>query len=179
MPRRRTDTIGRAGEHYVAAELNRRGAYASPFSGNMPGIDVMATDCDRESVAFIQVKTKRAGGNWQIGLQNGWAKITPYGCLQNDKCPEECTPLLEEPISGKPDHYWVFVSLLKDGGQSFYIVPDDVVRSRLVRESHQAYLDKHSGQRPGRKHDSLHYSFKDKDIEAWKNEWNNLGLWPV
>ena len=55
MPRRRTDNIGRAGEHYVAAELNRRGAYASPFSGNVPGIDIVATDQDRQQMAYIQV----------------------------------------------------------------------------------------------------------------------------
>ena len=33
--RQPSDRIGRAGEHYVAAELNRRGAYAAPFSGNV------------------------------------------------------------------------------------------------------------------------------------------------
>ncbi len=176
MPRRATDTVGRAGEHYVAAELNRRGAYASPFSGNVPSIDIIATDGDRKLMAFIQVKTKRERGNWQIGLQHGWAKITLRGCPGNGDCQKDCTPLLEEPISGKPDHYWVFVSLLKDGGQQYYVVPDDVVRCLMVREWHLAYLDKHCGQRPGKKHDSLHHSFKDKDIEAWRDKWNSLGL---
>ena len=28
--------VGRAGEYFVVAELNKRGAYAVPFAGNMP-----------------------------------------------------------------------------------------------------------------------------------------------
>lgn len=39
----RNQQTGRAGEHFVAAELNRRGAYAVTFAGNMPKIDVMAS----------------------------------------------------------------------------------------------------------------------------------------
>ena len=61
MPRRATNYIGRAGEHYVAAELNRLEVYATPFSGNLPGIDVLATSTDGEHTALIQVKTKRPG----------------------------------------------------------------------------------------------------------------------
>ncbi len=180
MPRRGgTDRIGRAGEHYVAAELNRRGAYASPFSGNVPGIDIVATDSNRERVVYIQVKTKRAGGNWQVGLQHGWAKITSRKCPRNGDCPKSCTPLLEEPIHGKTDHYWVFVSLLKDGGQRYYIVPDDLMRCLMIRKWHLDYLDKHGGQRAGRNHDSLHHSFTDKNIEAWGDKWNSLGLGPL
>jgi hypothetical protein len=30
--------VARAGEHFVAAELNKRGAYAVTFAGNMPKI---------------------------------------------------------------------------------------------------------------------------------------------
>lgn len=179
MPKIRRDAIGRAGEHYVAAELNRRGAYASPFSGNVPGIDILATDHDREHVAHIQVKTKRAGGNWQVGLQPGWAQITPYGCPGNGDCAVACTPSLNDPIPGKLDHYWVFVSLQKDGGQKYYIVADDVVRSVMVRQRHKAYLAKHGGQRPGKKHDSLHHSFTDRDIECWRDKWHCLGLGPL
>ena len=74
MPTLSTDNIGRAGEHYVAAKLNRRGAYASPFSGNVPGIDIIATDDDQNRMAYIQVKTKRGRGNWHMSLNHGWAR---------------------------------------------------------------------------------------------------------
>ena len=144
-----TDNIGRAGEHYVAAELNRRGAYASPFSGNVPGIDVVATDDDMKRMAYIQVKTKRGNGNWHMSLRHGWEKITLAKCPGNGKCPKTCTPSLDEPIAGKPDHFWVFVSLSKDGGQQYYVLADDKVRDQL-REDHKAYLKKHCGQRHGK-----------------------------
>lgn len=178
MARRRTDIIGRAGEHYVAAELNRRGAYASPFSGNVRGFDIVATNADGTSAAFIQVKTKREGGSWQVGVKTGWAKIELNDCPESKprKCSPPCTPLLEEPIHGKPNHYWVFVTLQRDGGQNYYIVPDDVVRSDLVRDSHKKYLQKHGGERPGPKHDSLHLGLVDKTLKPWEDKWGTLGL---
>ncbi len=171
-----TAGIGRAGEHYVAAELNRRGALAAPFSGNVQGIDIVATDEGRDHVAYIQVKTKREGGNWQVGLKHGWAKITPKGCRKRGKCRSDCTPLLEEEIAGKANHYWVFVSLLKAGGQRYWVVPDEIVRCRLVRELHLDYLLKNGGQRPGKNHDSQHHAFRDEDLRTWEDDWSKLGL---
>jgi hypothetical protein len=38
--------VGRAGELFVAAEIHRRGGYAVTFAGNMPGIDMLASDRD-------------------------------------------------------------------------------------------------------------------------------------
>lgn len=174
MPASRTDKIGRAGEHYVAAELNRRGAYASPFSGNVPEIDIVATDDEGKRIAHIQVKTKRAG-NWHLGLRHGWSSITLSRCPKDGSCSKDCTPKLCDPILGKEHHYWIFVSLRKGAGQNYYIIPDGEVR-RLVRDNHLVYLDKHGGQRAGNNHDSLHHSFSDKHIEAWLDKWDVLGL---
>ena len=54
-----TQQTARAGEYYVAAELNRRGLHAVTFTGNMPNIDVMAHHPDRpQHPIYIQVKTK-------------------------------------------------------------------------------------------------------------------------
>ena len=175
MPRRGTDKVGRAGEHYVAAELNRRGAYASPFSGNVPSIDVVATDDAQKRTAYIQVKTKRGHGNWHMSLNHGWDEIILADCPRDGKCPCTCTPKLKEPISGKPDHFWVFVSLTEDGGQRYYVLPDEEVRHG-VRERHDAGLKKHCGQRPGKNHDSLHHSLTDKDLQGWEDKWEVLGL---
>lgn len=175
MPERRTDKTGRAGEHYVAAELNRRGVYASPFSGNVPEIDIVATGDDGKRIVHVQVKTKRSPGNWHMGLRHGWAKVILSSCPRDGICGKECRPKLSVPIYGKDNRYWVFVALQKDGGQNYYIVPDAKVRS-LVRDSHKAYLAKHGGQRAGRNHDSLHHSISDKDLKPWRDKWNELGL---
>ena len=178
MPTPSTNNIGRAGEHYVAAELNRRGAYASPFSGNVPGIDIIATDDDQNRMAYIQVKTKRGRGNWHMSLNHGWGKITYKKCPRDGNCPKTCTPCLEEPILGKPDHFWVFVSLTTDGGQQYYVLADDKVRT-LLRDGHTAYLKKNGGQRPGKNHDSPHSMFTDKRLQDWKDKWATLGLGPL
>lgn len=177
MPKSKNDMIGRAGEHYVAAELNRRGAYASPFSGNVPGIDIVATDEDQERQVYIQVKTSRGDGRWHMSQRHGWAKITLKGCPKNGKCPKTCKPNMDEPITGKPDHYWVFVSLSDDGGQQYYVVEDGKVRKR-IREDYEAYLKKNGGQRPGKNHDSLHALLTGKDLQDCKGNWEILGLWP-
>ncbi len=63
--RQPSNRIGRAGEHYVAAELNRRGAYASPFSGNVPGIDIVATDAKRR--AWPTYRSKLSSGLERTG----------------------------------------------------------------------------------------------------------------
>jgi Holliday junction resolvase-like predicted endonuclease len=51
--------VGRAGEYFVVAELNKRGAFAVPFAGNMPKIDIIACNSNESRTAYIQVKAKR------------------------------------------------------------------------------------------------------------------------
>jgi hypothetical protein len=60
MPRNfKTQLAGQIGEHLVVAELGRRGVVATPFSGNVPDLDVLAY-ANGKSVP-IQVKANRAG----------------------------------------------------------------------------------------------------------------------
>ena len=46
--------VARAGEHFVAAELNKRGAYAVTFAGNMPKIDLLACNADQLPIRPIR-----------------------------------------------------------------------------------------------------------------------------
>ncbi|MGQ9529348.1 MAG: hypothetical protein ACUVSL_08340 [Chloroflexus sp.] len=39
--RARNQQVARAGKYSVVAELNKRGAFAVPFAGNMPNIDLL------------------------------------------------------------------------------------------------------------------------------------------
>ena len=167
---KKTIKVGRAGEHYVAAELCRRGAYASPFSGNVPGIDILATDDRQEHVAYIQVKTKQsAKQRWSVSLNHAWNIPKGAKCLCLDTCNaalcaeasskvpthphhHDATSLLTLPeIKGKPNHYWVFVSLEE---MQYWIVLDDIVRGKMIRQPHIKYLQERGGHRPGSKHDS-------------------------
>ena len=52
------------GEYLVCAELGRRGYIATPFAGNVPTYDVLATDQHCRTVP-IQVKATR-GTSWPI-----------------------------------------------------------------------------------------------------------------
>ncbi len=186
-----TDKIGRAGEHYVAAELNRRGAYASPFSGNVPGIDIVATDDERQNMAYIQVKTKRfARQRWPLSLRHAWEIPKDVSCLCLDTCdPARCaevsvkvsphphhadaTNLYElKKVQGKPDHFWIFVSLEE---LQYWIVPDNVVREG-IRQRIVKYLEERGGHRPGSSHHSLDTSLFADDMPSWYGRWDELGL---
>lgn len=50
--------VARAGEMFGAAEIHRRGGYAVTFAGNMPGIDILASDLADTRRISIQVKAK-------------------------------------------------------------------------------------------------------------------------
>ena len=65
--------VGRAGEMFVAAEIHRRGGYAVTFAGNMPGIDIPASDLSDSRRVSIQVKTKRTG-TWHARFPRDGAK---------------------------------------------------------------------------------------------------------
>ena len=69
--------VGRAAEHYVVAEIHRRGGWAACFGGNMPKIDVLASDFEQVRKITIQVKAKRGGTSWQTSIRKGRAGLTP------------------------------------------------------------------------------------------------------
>ncbi|MBW2302031.1 MAG: hypothetical protein JRF46_17385 [Deltaproteobacteria bacterium] len=57
---------GKIGEHLVTAELARRGIFASPFSGNVPDIDIVGY-CNGKLMSF-QVKAIRKT-SWQFDVR--------------------------------------------------------------------------------------------------------------
>ena len=182
---RHSDMTGRAGEHYVAAEINRRGAYASPFSGNVPGIDVVAADHSGKRTVYIQVKTARRGSRWHVSVKHGWEITEPGKCLALGRCdPSGCKSDHEHhwddvfdlekatEIPGTLDHYWVFVSLEK---LEYWIVPDAVVRAQL-RARFRKYLTEKFGHRPGRNHASQNNMVVESELTKWKGAWDELGI---
>lgn len=81
--------VSRAGEMFVAAEIHRRGGYAVTFAGNMPEIDILATDASKKRRVSIQVKTKTSGT---------WHARVPRDAVQR------------EPADDESD-FWVFLTL--------------------------------------------------------------------
>jgi hypothetical protein len=60
-----TQLTSKIGEHLVTAELARRGIMATPFSGNVPDIDILGFA--NRIAAPIQVKTI-ASDSWQFDI---------------------------------------------------------------------------------------------------------------
>jgi Holliday junction resolvase-like predicted endonuclease len=148
----RNQQTARAGEYYVAAELSRRGVYAVTFAGNMPKIDILASNTDQSRTVKIQIKTRKSG-TWQCSIDDG------------------------KPIKKKEeeDRFWIFVDLTKENEPpEFYIVPDDWIRNNIY-ETHKAYLDKRFGTRPITLK-SKHHAIEAKRLIEWKNKWELLRI---
>jgi hypothetical protein len=148
-----TQQVGRVGEHYVAAELHRRGAYAVTFSGNMPEIDILASDVQRTRTVTIQVKTKTTG-TWHTSIRRG---------RQRREEPDET-------------NFWIFVDIGKDpeARPSYFIVPAWWIENSIHVE-HAAYLARHGGER-ARSPASMHHAIAVSRLEGWRDRWDLLGI---
>lgn len=145
---KKNQQTGQAGEHFVAAELNRRGAFAVTFAGNMPGIDILASNEKRSRIVQIQVKTRRAG-TWHTSSTVG----------------KKCKVKRDE------TSFWIFVDLSKiDNPPEYYIVPENWIKNNIYEED-KAYWEKRGGSR-----DSKHHGVPVKRIEQWKDCWDILKL---
>lgn len=149
----RNQQVARAGEYFVAAELNRRGAFAVTFAGNMPKIDLMACNQDQSRTVHIQLKTKRGGKNWQTSI---------IGC-------QPMNPPKDETV------FWVFVDLGKlNTSPRYWIGPDWRIRDNIY-QAHKDYLGRHGGKRP-RTQDSTHHSIDESRLQEWRDRWDILGI---
>jgi hypothetical protein len=153
MPKLKNHQVGQAGEHFVAAELHRRGAHAVTFSGNMPAIDVLASDVDQTRTVAIQVKTKTAG-TWQTTTRRA-------------------APRPEKPDDAR---FWILVDIGKDSElpPAYFVVPEWWIRN-YIYEGFREYLAQHGGARPNAP-ESTHYSLKPADMEEWRGRWDLLGI---
>jgi hypothetical protein len=124
--------VARAGEMFVAAEIHRRGGYAVTFAGNMPGIDILASDLADTRRISIQVKTK-SSGSWHA------------------RFPKDAAECSEDPAETS---FWVFVDL---GGEhpAYLHRPKVVGAQRHLARPHRIPRPLRARARPpARKHTS-------------------------
>ena len=143
--------VGRAGEHFVAGEILRRGGHASTFAGNMPDIDVLAADKNQDRTIWIQVKTKRGGRTWQTSIIKGSPREREHD----------------------PDRFWILVDLAKTSPE-YYVVPEWWMQNDIY-EAHRDYLQQHGGQR-ARTQESTHHAIGISRIEQWRGRWDLLRI---
>ena len=145
--------VGAAGEHFVAAEIHVRGGYAVTFSGNMKGIDLLASDAEHQRKISIQVKCKTSGTWHANAVRDGHPR-------DEDRLEEK---------------FWVFVDLGILPPQ-YYIAPAWWVEND-IHEHHSAYLSKHGGKR-AHGGDSPHHAIPVSRLIDWKDRWDVLGILP-
>ncbi len=157
-----TKLVGQVGEFLVCAELGRRGLIATPFAGNVPGYDVIATDVEMNSVP-IQVKTC-SRGTWQFsGDKLLRIEYDPGTGQQKVKGVRDKT---------HPELIYVFVSL-GDGSEKkdrFFICTKREFLD-VVRDHYAAYLEKKGGRRP-RNPESRHTALLVSDLERFEDQWD-------
>jgi hypothetical protein len=151
MSRVNTQQVGRAGELYVAAEIHRRGAYAVTFPGNMPRIDLLASNVDHSRRISVQVKTTSA---------STWHAQWPTDALETPEDPSEAS-------------FWIFVDLGRERPM-YYIARRSWVRHNIW-QVHTACLERYERQR-GFPRESPHHGIPVSQVELWRDRWDLLGI---
>lgn len=150
--------VGRAGELFVAAELNRRGALATLYLTNAPRVDVVATSPDGFPTVNIQVKTKGPRSNvWQWDIR---------------KAESEAEVDINDP---EPNDFLIFVDL-KPTHPDYYIWRLQDIAWKCVT-NHRAWLKSIGGKRP-RNPKSPHIGISLEDVKDGKNAWHLLEVIP-
>ena len=170
--------LGAAGEHYVLAELLRRGFIAAKAPEGVPNFDIVITDLLGQRLAAIQVKTRRD----YPGGDKGWHMKSKHEELSSDHM------------------FYVFVDVgaSEDAPVSFYVLPSSLVAT-VCRISHEIWrltpnsnggehgdsplrrmlpkyeLPKYAqkmGYRPPKKHAEFFESYAAGWMEKYRNAWH-------
>jgi hypothetical protein len=129
---------GQIGEYLVCAELGRRGLIATPFSGNVPSFDVLATDEACRTVP-IQVKASR-GTSWPSDARD-WMELeldTETG-LQHCRGPVEIR---------NPDLIYVCVAIAPVGERDRFFILTRSDLQRVCIAGYTRFMERQGWKRP-------------------------------
>lgn len=155
---RNTKLTGAIGEFLVSAELCRRGLLATPFSGNVPHYDIIASD-EFGHHLVIQVKAINKT-NWQFDVAK-YVEITMNGDMQI---------LGKQANEPYPNLYCVFVALGGSNKEDRYFIFSWKDLAKVIIQNHNQYLKKHGGVRP-KAPKSTHCSISIPLLEGFENNW--------
>jgi hypothetical protein len=155
--------VGQVGEFLVCAELGRRfGLIATPFSGNVPGYDIIATN-EGGASKLIQVKANNGGETWQLSGDK-------YLDIRFDPKTNRQT------IDGRtrlpdPDTICVFVWLSpnREKADRFFILTRREFQ-KIVHEHYTANLERHGGRRP-KAPESRHTAIRIAELGRFEDNW--------
>lgn len=153
--------VGQVGEFLVCAELGRRGFIATPFSGNVPDYDLIATDERCVSIP-VQVKTSNGKDTWQFSADT-------YLNIEFDQDTKRQT------VTGRTallDAHLihVFVWLDPRGREDRFFVLAKQDLQNLIHDGYTTYLGRHEGRRP-KEPESRHTAVSVPQLEPHEDRW--------
>jgi hypothetical protein len=155
---------GAVGEFLVAAKLCRKGLLATPFAGNVPHYDIIASGQSGGHVA-VQVKAIN-GSTWQFDIR----KFLDVQMGEDGKH-QVVGRLQPEPFPGL---MCVLVVLKKSETERdrFFVLKWKELRNTLAR-AYKKYLFKHKFVRP-RAPSSFHTALAISEVERFENQWQEI-----
>lgn len=147
----RSKLTGQIGEHLVTAELGRRGIIATPFSGNVPDIDILAHA--NGVTGHIQVKAINKD-SWQFDIRKFLeVELTTQGQTVKDVNRE-----LDRKI------ICVFVSIGEELGEDrFYIFKQGWLQDY--------FAERYKGRKPPKNVNSFHCAIWKRDVVRHLGKW--------
>jgi hypothetical protein len=158
-----TKLRGAVGEFLVAAELCRRDLLATPFAGNVPYYDIIASGKSGGHVA-VQVKAIDKSKWWQFDIR----KYLDVHMAVDDKHQEIGEPLLEP----YPGLLFVLVLLLGTGKDRFFILTWNQLRDLLAKQ-YREYLAARNFIRLKNPR-SFHIALEVSAVEKFENAWDMI-----
>ncbi len=150
------------GEFLACAELNRRGYVATPFSKNVPEIDLLVLD-DRLRLIPVQVKAFT-----QAGLAG---KATTYMDVKVTKDGRQLVTRKKQ--IQNPGLIYLFLKIgVQYGEDEFFLLrKKDVLE--IQYKDYKGWLKKHGNRRP-KKPNSIHCALWKKHLEPYRDNWSIL-----
>jgi len=150
---------GKVGEHLVTAELARRGILATPFSGNVPELDLLAYA--NTITHAIQVKTidLNHGESWQFDIRR-FLDVRKTAAGQK---------VLGKKKGLNRNLLCIFVALKGPLGKAeFYVLKYGWLQD--------FFAEHYRARRPPRKVDSFHCAIRRRDMNLHLAKWNLIEL---
>jgi hypothetical protein len=146
-----TKLTGQIGEHLVTAELGRRGIIATPFSGNVPDIDILAHS--KGVTGHIQVKAINKE-SWQFDIR----KFLDVDLTEKGQTVKGINNELDRKI------ICVFVSLGAELGEDkFYIFKQGWLQDYFT----ERYMER----KPPQNVNSFHCAIWERDMQGHLEKW--------
>jgi hypothetical protein len=149
-----TKLTGQIGEHLVTAELGRRGITATPFSGNVPEIDILAYANGR--TGHIQVKAINKD-SWQFDIRT-FLDAVLVGKAQRVK---GINPKLKRNV------LCIFVAVGQElGSDKFYIFKQGWLQD--------FFEERYKGRKPPTNVNSFHCAIWKRDLRRHLGKWHRV-----